>query len=114
MLTSLKGHAVPLTEKMIEYLKGNELVDPGADEQQIGGFLAKQIPAKNGYEFYALLRHESEVNAVKKAKKAKKKAKKKVKKKTRTATKKKKTTTRKKVKKKTVKKKKKTTRRKKA
>ena len=113
MLASLRGHAIPLTEKMIEYLRGNELVDPDADEQQIGGFLAKQIPAKNGYEFYALLRHESEVNAVKKAKKAKKKVKKKVKKKTKTAPKKKKTTTRKKAKKKTVKKKR-TTRRKKA
>jgi endonuclease III len=114
MLTSLKGHAIPLTGKMIEYLRGHELVDPGADEQQIGGFLAKQIPAKNGYEFYALLRHESETSAKPKRKKATKK----VKKKTRTATKKKKTTTTKKVKKKTVKKKtvkkKKTTRRKKA
>jgi endonuclease III len=109
MLTSLKGHAVPLTEKMVEYLRGHELVDPGADEKQIGGFLAKQIPAKNGYEFYALLRHESETSARPKRKKAKKK----VKKKAKTPTKKKKTTTRKKVKKKTVKKKK-TTRRKKA
>ena len=81
----------------------------GADEKQIGGFLAKQIPAKNGYEFYALLRHESETSAGPKRKKAKKK----VKKKAKTATKKKKTTTRKKVKKKTVKKRK-TTRRKKA
>lgn len=60
MLTSLRGHAVPLTENMIKYLKMNELVDSDADEQQISGFLTKQISAKNGYEFYALLRHESE------------------------------------------------------
>lgn len=60
MLTSLGGHAIPLTDTMIDYLKTNELVDPEADQQQIEGFLAKQIPAKNGYEFYALLRAESE------------------------------------------------------
>jgi hypothetical protein len=72
MLTSLHGHAIPLTENMLEYLRNNELVDPNADEQQIGGFLAKQIPAKNGYEFYALLRHESETS--KSVKKKRKKA----------------------------------------
>ena len=60
MLTSLQGHAIPLTKKMVEYLKSNGLVDEGADEQEIEGFLTKQIPAKNGYEFYALLRRESE------------------------------------------------------
>ena len=60
MLVSLKGHAIPLTHKMLEYLRNNELVDPDADEQQIAGFLTKQIPAKNGYNFYVLLRHESE------------------------------------------------------
>lgn len=60
MLTSLHGHAIPLTEKMTEYLKDNGLVGPDADEQQIEGFLTKQIPAKSGYEFYALLRRESE------------------------------------------------------
>jgi endonuclease III len=60
MLTSLHGHAIPLTEKMTEYLKDNGLVGQDADEQQIEGFLTKQIPAKSGYEFYALLRRESE------------------------------------------------------
>jgi endonuclease III len=60
MLTSLRGHAIPLTDNMIKYLKANDLVDSDADGQQISGFLAKQISAKSGYEFYALLRHESE------------------------------------------------------
>ncbi|MHC4322732.1 MAG: hypothetical protein ACYSUX_00500 [Planctomycetota bacterium] len=105
LLTSLGGHAIPLTDKMIKYLKNNELVNPEADGQQIGGFLAKQISAKNGYEFYALLRHESESAKVKKKTKAKTTRKKKSK----TKTNSKKTT--KKTKKKT---KKKTTRRKKA
>ncbi len=65
MLTSLQGHAIPLTKKMIEYLRSNELVHAGADEQQIEGFLTKQISAKNGYEFYALLRRESESPTIK-------------------------------------------------
>jgi len=71
MLTSLQGHAIPLTKGMIEYLTSEELVYPNADEQQIGGFLAKQISAKKGYEFYALLRRESEARRSKKKKKTK-------------------------------------------
>ena len=66
LLTALGGHAMPLTDKMIKYLRTNELVNPDADEQQIGGFLAKQISAKDGYEFYALLRQESESAKAKK------------------------------------------------
>lgn len=74
MLTSLHGHAIPLTRKMLEYLRNNELVDPNADEPQIAGFLAKQIPAKNGYDFYALLRRESETSKSTKKKTQKAKA----------------------------------------
>ncbi len=75
MLTSLQGHAIPLTRKMIEYLRSNELVHPNADEQQIEGFLAKQISAKNAYEFYALLQHESKARKGRKKKKTKTKKK---------------------------------------
>jgi hypothetical protein len=72
MLTSLQGHAVPLTDGMIEYLKDKGFVYPDATAQEIGGFLAKQISAKKGYEFYAVLRHESEAySSEKKKKKAK-------------------------------------------
>jgi len=60
MLTSLQGHAIPLTKKMAEFLRSNQLVHPDADEQQIEGFLARQISAENAYEFYALLRRASE------------------------------------------------------
>ena len=102
LLTALGGHAIPLTGKMIKYLRANELVNPDADEQQIGGFLAKQISAKNGYEFYALLRRESESSKAKKETKAKTRHKKvseaktKAKTKTKTKTKAKKKTTRRK------------------
>ena len=97
MLTSLQGHAVPLTERMITYLKDKGLVYPDATEQEIGGFLAKQISAKKGYEFYALLRRESETHSSKKKKKTTKtaSAKKKTTKKTKKKTKKKVTKTKK-------------------
>jgi len=82
MLTALQGHAIPLTKQMIEYLKRNELVDPDADEQQIEGFLTRQISAQNAYEFYALLRQESEsLRAGKKKKTKRTKATRRVKKK---------------------------------
>jgi len=84
MLTALEGHAIPLTKRMIEYLRSNELVHPGADEQEIGGFLAKQIAAKNGYEFYGLLRRESEARGRRKKKKTTTVRKKKSKKTTKT------------------------------
>lgn len=60
MLTSLQAHAIPLTEPMLGYLKQHKLVDAQADEQEIEGFLERQVPAKNAYEFYVLLRHECE------------------------------------------------------
>jgi len=60
MLTALQGHAVPLTETMASYLKQNEVVDPDADVHDIEGFLTRQVAAKNAYEFYGLLRRESE------------------------------------------------------
>jgi len=88
MLTSLQGHAIPLTKSMVEYLKSKELVYPEADAQQIAGFLAKQIPAKNDYDFYALLRKESETHKTKKKKKTKTTNKKSTKTKTKKKTKK--------------------------
>ncbi|MDH4239351.1 MAG: hypothetical protein OEW48_07290 [Phycisphaerae bacterium] len=66
MLASLQSHAIPLTKGMIEYLRNNQMVVPDADEQQIEGFLAKQISAENAYEFYVLLRRQSEARKTKK------------------------------------------------
>ncbi len=60
MLTSMQAHAVPLTENMIAYLRRHEVIAPDANEDDIEGFLTRQIAAKNAYEFYALLRRESE------------------------------------------------------
>ena len=69
VLTALGGHAIPLTKGMIDYLRNNQLVHPNADQQQIEGFLARQISAKNAYEFYALLRRCSESRRAAKKKK---------------------------------------------
>jgi endonuclease III len=76
MLTSLQGHAIPLTKKMIEYLRNNELVHTDADEQEIEGFLARQISAEKAYEFHYLLRCESEAHEAKRKGKVVRKAKK--------------------------------------
>jgi endonuclease III len=78
MLTALQGHAIPLTETMATYLKQNDIVDPEADAHDIEGFLTRQVAAKNAYEFYSLLRRESEAPKIakKKTKRARKTTKK--------------------------------------
>jgi len=88
MLTALHGHAIPLTKKMIEYLKTHQLVHPDADEQQIEGFLARQISVENAYEFYALLRRRSEARRGREKKKTTRRRKTKAKTKTKKKTKK--------------------------
>jgi endonuclease III len=78
MLTALEGHAIPLTPKMMEYLRTSTLVHAQANYEEIEGFLTRQIPAKNAYEFYSLLRHASEspkTRASQKTKSAKKRKK---------------------------------------
>jgi len=72
MLSALQGHAIPLTPKMIEYLKTSQLINAEAGYEEIEGFLARLISIKNAYEFYSLLRHESE-SPKKQPKKTKKK-----------------------------------------
>ena len=72
LLTAFQAHAVPLTDKMILYLKDNDLVEPSADLNAIEGFLTKQISAKESFAFYTILRTESEI-AVKKTRKTTKK-----------------------------------------
>lgn len=104
MLTSLQGHAIPLTKKMIEYLRCEQTVHPDADEQEIDGFLTRQISAGNAYQFYYLLRLASETAKAKAKKKAVKKVKKAKEVVKKTATKTKKTNVKKKTKKKAKKK----------
>ncbi len=60
LLTALQAHAVPLTDDMVAYLKQHKLIETNADQEDIEGFLTRQIAAKDAFEFYALLRRESE------------------------------------------------------
>jgi len=60
MLTALKAHAIPLTNSMLSYLREKQLVHPDSDDEDIEGFLTRRIRAKDGYEFYAMLRRQSE------------------------------------------------------
>ena len=60
MLTAFGAHAIPLTSKMLDYLRAEKIAEPGADPQQISQMLARHIPAKEAYAFYALLRREAE------------------------------------------------------
>jgi endonuclease III len=78
-LTSLGGHAIPLTPNMLEYLKANGLINPEAGYEDAEGFLSRQIAMKNAYEFYSLLRRESEPKTSKSPKKKKRKKTKEVK-----------------------------------
>jgi endonuclease III len=72
MLTSMQGHAIPLTPKMIEFLKADQFIHAEATYEDIEGFLCRLISIKNAYEFYSLLRHECE-SPKKQTKKKKKK-----------------------------------------
>ena len=61
-VTFLGGHAIPLTEKMIEYLRSEKLVYPDSTVEQIEGFLERQITAANGFSFYSALSKECQKN----------------------------------------------------
>jgi hypothetical protein len=61
LLTVAGTHCVPLTEKMIQYLKTYDVVDGHLENEQIAGFVEKQITAANSYTFYAMVRHDSEL-----------------------------------------------------
>ena len=73
-LTALDGHAIPLNEKMLTYLRDNDLVHPEASEHDIAGFLERAIAATDAYTFYVALRTEAEAEADKPKPAAKKKA----------------------------------------
>jgi endonuclease III len=77
LLTSLQGHAIPVTAAMMDYLKSQDLAHPDATPEEVEGFLTKQIPAKDNHTFYALLRAESEASSRSRKVKTKTKTKKK-------------------------------------
>lgn len=81
-LTAMDGHTIPLTQKMVSFLKEEEYVHPESSEDEISSFLERQISSSNNYEFYFLLRQHCESGAKSTVKKTRKKTTKKTKKKT--------------------------------
>jgi len=67
VLTAFEGHAIPLNVQMLEYLKANELVHPESTAEEIEGFLERQVPANQAYEFYELIRKDAESTMSKKS-----------------------------------------------
>jgi endonuclease III len=60
VLTAFDGHSIPVTPRMLEYLKKNEFVHPDSEIEEIEGFLERQIPASQTYNFYSVMRQLSE------------------------------------------------------
>ncbi len=60
LLTALDAHAIPMTEVMADYLKQHGIIEANADGEDLDGFLTRCVAAKDAYEFYALVRRESE------------------------------------------------------
>lgn len=56
MLVSVGGHAIPVDENILAYLRRQELVDPEADEAEVQAFLERNIAADDAYAFYTLVR----------------------------------------------------------
>ena len=75
-LTALNGHAIPVMEKMVEYLRALALVHPKAKQHDIEGFLERQISVTNAYECYMLIRNAADKFKIPEKKKSEKKSKK--------------------------------------
>ena len=56
MLVSVGGHALPVDENMLAYLRRHELVDSGAEAAEVQAFLERNIAADDAYAFYMLMR----------------------------------------------------------
>jgi endonuclease III len=59
-VTALGGHAIPLTGSMKTLLTREEMIHPEATDEEIHGFLERQIPASEAWAFYSLLRAAAE------------------------------------------------------
>ena len=57
----LNAHVVPMTEKMIQYLKTFGIIDPDTDSIQAEAFIEKHISAAEVHTFYTVIRHDSDI-----------------------------------------------------
>jgi len=60
MLMSFDGHAVPLDDMMLEYLRREEAVDPEIPLPEAHRFLEHHLKAEECYDFYYLVRRASQ------------------------------------------------------
>lgn len=60
MLRCIQGHAFPIHEAMMTMLRGEEVIDPGADAATVQGFMERQLSATKVQEHYTLLRRHAD------------------------------------------------------
>jgi outer membrane biosynthesis protein TonB len=68
-LTALSGHAIPVSQSIVDFLKVEELVHPRAKASDIEGFLERQNKSDDAFEFFMLLKTHTDSVAKKTAKK---------------------------------------------
>lgn len=72
MLYAFDGHTIPLDEQMLEYLRGEEIVEPQTSLEEAQKFVEHHIKAEECHDFYRAFRVAAQSAAGKDAKKKKK------------------------------------------
>lgn len=72
MLYAFDGHTIPLDEQMLEYLRGEEIVESQTSLEEAQKFLEHHIKAEECHDFYRAFRAAAQSSAGKDAKKKKK------------------------------------------
>jgi endonuclease III len=60
MLMAFDGHALPVDDLMLEYLRDREAVDPELPVPEVQRYLEHHLKAEECYDFYVLLRRGSQ------------------------------------------------------
>jgi hypothetical protein len=61
-LTVFGSLAVPITPKMLDYLKIGELIHAEVNDDELEAFLERQVGTSQAYDFYAVFRRECELS----------------------------------------------------
>jgi endonuclease III len=63
MLYAFDGHTIPVDGQTVEYLKGEEVLEPDTDVEEAQRFLEHHIKAEECHDFYTVVRVASAANA---------------------------------------------------
>jgi hypothetical protein len=63
ILCCMDGHAIPINQRIVDFLKDNKLVHPDSDISDIQGFVERIISTSQGYLFFETIRTMSEGSA---------------------------------------------------